>query len=125
MVLSLLAPLLLFLLLLPPSLPMTYTHNALVCDPATSGTDCTYEINMHCVGHREGGSFTTGDAVALNQAICCNLGPDTCLDKGIGFASNGGALTVEIVAAYNLPNSDGFGEAGGTTDAFVTVTVGR
>jgi hypothetical protein len=51
-----------------------------------------------------------------------------CKNKfGVGRASEirGGNLTISIVAAKNLPDLDEFGAAGGETDAFIRVKVGR
>ncbi|KDO29157.1 hypothetical protein SPRG_05401 [Saprolegnia parasitica CBS 223.65] len=63
------------------------------------------------------------EALNLSNAFSCAGGPTLCPDAGT-FKSAGGNLTVTVIEMRNLPNLDGFGAAGGLTDAFIRVAFG-
>ena len=61
-----------------------------------------------------------------SKQFSCQKQADCKLDNGLGRLTEirGGNLTITVVAAKNLPDLDGFGAAGGETDAFVRFVIG-
>lgn len=58
------------------------------------------------------------------KGFSCNPGAPLCPDQG-EYSNAGGNITLTIMEMRNLPNMDGFGAAGLTTDAFITAKIGN
>ncbi|DAZ96786.1 TPA: hypothetical protein N0F65_005784 [Lagenidium giganteum] len=54
----------------------------------------------------------------------CTGGLENCPDGKYGYHSAGGNLTLTILEMRNLPDLDGFGAAGGLTDAYLEASIG-